>query len=532
MRGTLVVEEALRDVQLRCFVLFSSVSSIVPSAGQVDYAAANAFLDAYALSCKDPVTVINWGAWRNVGMAARSNSPHLLLQERLLDTPLEVVYQSELSQARQWVLSEHVLQAGHELKALFPGTGYLEMAAAAFLRGPGRGAVEFRDVFFLVPLMLDADESREVRVQLRRDQQGPPLGGPYRFSVSSRTTEWIEHSFGTVARFTSRATSPVDRAVIAARCLEREIVFDEKARTLQERYLTFGPRWRPLRRLLIGAHEALAEIELDEKFSEDISSFRLHPAMLDLATGASFYLTDDCEHSKYLFLPISYKKMHVFPPLPAKLFSHIRSRRQSPRRNEVETFDITLFDERGQVLVEIEGFSARRIADPLKTLEECALAESGVHVGGERPIEVLHRSGLESAEGARALVRILSAATPRAVIAVSEPLDLSKGIYPISAARAPSAATPKTPLSGETVESTLAAWWQEILGVDPVGPGDDFFNLGGHFLVGGSTSRQGEEDLSGRPRFWCALRSAHCEPSGRCYSQTAIAGRRCEVVVK
>ena len=78
------LEEALRDAPLSCFVLFSSISSIFPPAGQVDYAAANAFLDAFALSRKDPVTVINWGAWREVGMAVRSASPHPLLDERLL----------------------------------------------------------------------------------------------------------------------------------------------------------------------------------------------------------------------------------------------------------------------------------------------------------------------------------------------------------------------------------------------------------------------------------------------------------------
>ena len=58
VRGTLVLEEALSDEPLKCFVLFSSISSIFPPAGQVDYAAANAFLDAYALSRKGPVTAI------------------------------------------------------------------------------------------------------------------------------------------------------------------------------------------------------------------------------------------------------------------------------------------------------------------------------------------------------------------------------------------------------------------------------------------------------------------------------------------
>ena len=85
VRGTLILEQALGDAPLSCFVLFSSISSIFPPAGQVDYAAASAFLDAFALSRKDPVTVVNWGAWSEVGMAVRSASPHPLLDERLLE---------------------------------------------------------------------------------------------------------------------------------------------------------------------------------------------------------------------------------------------------------------------------------------------------------------------------------------------------------------------------------------------------------------------------------------------------------------
>ncbi len=175
VRGTLVLEEALHDAPLSCFVLFSSVSSIFPPAGQVDYAAANAFLDAFALSRKDPVTVINWGAWREVGMAARSASPHPLLDERLLATPQEIVYSSRFSQQQQRLLSEHKLKTG---KALVPGTGYMEMAAAAFARGSIHGPIEFQDVFFLAPLTFDDSESREVRVQLKREQEaGPEKGG-------------------------------------------------------------------------------------------------------------------------------------------------------------------------------------------------------------------------------------------------------------------------------------------------------------------------------------------------------------------
>ena len=481
VRGTLVLEEALRDVQLSCFVLFSSISSIIPPPGQVDYAAANAFLDAFALSRKEPVTVVNWGTWHEVGMGARDASPHPFLQERLLATPSEIVYSSQLSQRDQWLLSEHRLMDG---KALIPGTGYLEMAAAAFARGSLRGAIEFTDVFFLAPLTFDASESKEVRVQLKREQETGPAKGAFRFSIFARAGEWVEHCAGNIAPCLTRSAPHVDRADIAARCQQREIVFDEQHRTRQERQFDFGPRWRSLRRFHIGNHEGLAEIVLDERFAKDLSTLRIHPALLDMATGASLYLTEDYEHSDDLFLPISYKRICVYHPLPSRFFSHIRSRRERSLPGQVETFDITVFDEQEQALAEIEGFAMRRIGDPAKALKENAIALEAARSGGEQPIEIADGPGIPPLEGARALTRILLANTPSAVVVLSQPLKDIDNRNPNSSAAATIATAPKPAQPAEGVEGTLAAWWQDLLGVERVGLDDDFFDLGGHSLVG------------------------------------------------
>ena len=62
--------DALADETLDFVALSSSLAALAGGAGQVDYAAANAALDALAQTAPGRVVSIDWGPWRDVGMVA------------------------------------------------------------------------------------------------------------------------------------------------------------------------------------------------------------------------------------------------------------------------------------------------------------------------------------------------------------------------------------------------------------------------------------------------------------------------------
>ena len=88
--GAWILHEMTRDLELDFFVLFSSAASLVGTAGQASYAAANAYLDGLADLRRQeglPVTTINWGPWEDTGMTADERAVDRLRRQGLRPIP-------------------------------------------------------------------------------------------------------------------------------------------------------------------------------------------------------------------------------------------------------------------------------------------------------------------------------------------------------------------------------------------------------------------------------------------------------------
>ncbi|NPD13867.1 acyltransferase domain-containing protein [Xinfangfangia sp. D13-10-4-6] len=546
LHGTGVLDRVFPDGSIALMVLFSSSSTVTGPAGQVDYVAANEYLNAFAqrangaedgadgrrYAARRRIVALDWGIWQGVGMAAdslgermgRPEAPRVPLAPRAGAMLAEAGYDQAgnrvffaRADAADWIFDGHRTKEG---QALLPGTGYLQLVAEAWLAevrlaaggGPEAGAagfgpdgIELRDLTFLAALDLADGETRELRVRLL------PEGEAYAFEVQSRLQVqgrdgWLTHATGRVLSVAPDAIAAgIDPAAIAARLRAREEAQPREGgaeawlTSPQEAFLRFGPRWHVLRSQAFGVDEGLAELSLAAPFrDEPAEGWHLHPALLDLATGWAMGLIAGYQPDR-LWVPLGYASARFFAPLEPALISHIRNAGPNAADRPTAVFDITLATPDGRVLAEIRGFTIRRLDGPLQIAppdprlleaESTALPQPSP---AEERLLTAYRQGIRPDEGAEAFGRAVAAGQQGglAQIIVSS-LDLPALMRQTALVEAPrkqGQSFERPDLDTDYIaprdetERVLTGFWQDLLGVGQVGVEDNFFDLGGHSLI-------------------------------------------------
>ncbi len=505
LHGTHVLDALFPDGSLDLMVVFASTSTVTGPAGQVDYVAANEYLNAFAAGRgggKTRVLALNWGIWADAGMAAdqlanrtgtRPPAPRLpipaaLLDEATLDADGNRLFTARLSTER-WILDGHRTKDG---QALIPGTGYLELAAEALFE-EGLTAFEVRDLYFFRPIDVPDSAPRDIRARLTRNDEG------YGFEVRSSVAQngRVGFQLNAQARLMPMATvaGQIDPSAIRARCPDRA---DDPAglRSPQENHLAFGPRWRVLRETAFGAGEGIATLSLPEIFCADLrKGWLMHPALLDLATGWAMGLIAGYQPS-HLWVPVSYARVRVFAPLPAQIVSWVRNAANNRAEGPVAAFDITLATPDGVILAEIEGFTIRKL-DGALTLTAPDARELEFDAGpGNKPASpaeerLLHAlgQGIRAQDGAEAFARAVATGAGQVFVSSLDLPALVAQAAQVETARPEGQTFARPDLDSDyiaprsDVERTLVGFWQELLGVGQVGVEDDFFALGGHSLI-------------------------------------------------
>ena len=422
--------------------------------------------------------------------------PHTLLGVRTVDQLEEAIFRAQYRADDLWMLHEHRVGEG---EAVVPGTGYLELARAAISAHEGTAPdepIELRDVVFTSPLVVRDGYAKEVQISLAAEENGA-----YAFSVSSATgdADWEQHARAVVSVAEPPPPQKYDLDAIRSRCDRAETIYSRgEQQTKQEKVVRFGPRWKVLRSIHLGADEALASsLELSPEYRHELAEYAAYPPLLDLATAFALPLIEGYETADDFYVPFSYERVLVRGPLLAKLYSYARLRPASADEHQKSpVYDVVILDELGTPLIEVEGFRMKRVAARALTASR---ANAAAHsAGGPRTLLDLGQSeGIQPGEGIQALDRLLAAPGSEIgpqVVVTSIDLDALLAEFGTGGKKAVEAVDSgpllsRPELSGtyiaprNHVEAQLAGFWQELLGVERAGVDDDFFELGGYSLI-------------------------------------------------
>lgn len=495
--GTRVLEQALAGVPVDFLVHCSSLSSVRGGFGQVDYCAANAFLDAHAQSGRlanvQQTLSINWGAWAETGMAVNAVQRHgflpcpFWLRESQAGTPAghplldRVLASSEAQRAvrvrlrpwQDWVLADHRLQGAPTV----PGTAYLEILRAAWCTLYEEVPLEIANVEFRRALSATGAGTLELLVLVEE------VGDHHLVRIVTRASG-EEQSAGILLEHVRAEVRRLGREQAAHNFGRPDVSGQEVqlTQTLPESPLSFGPHWQLAGRAFNTAQGGSAEVQLPVEWASETQTLWLHPSLLDVALGVARQAVGISE----VMLPFGYGRIRVYAPLQPRVICEMRL---NTRSATLVSLDARVVSPEGDLLLEIERYQLR----PIDITRNAVGAKDKMRDQATSALA----GAILSHEGAEAFIRALGSGARQLIIS---PLDLdavvakwqSSGdslVERVASADLPRPARRSANIAQELlpvgpVEERIAATWSDLLGHTQIARNQDFFALGGDSLLG------------------------------------------------
>ncbi|WP_042206751.1 SDR family NAD(P)-dependent oxidoreductase [Paenibacillus durus] len=284
---------------------------------------------------------------------------------------LQVQSFSKMLEQRQWHWMDHSVKG----RTLWPGAAYLEMArAAGDLSNHNMRVSEIRNVVWRQPLYL-MDTPANLTIELSpRDQSVE-----YNILTAASDRQPLLHNSGELVYAQpddSAAVQTIETDDIKQNCTLR---YDQEQcyGRFEQFGMSYGPAFQSIQELFCSGNEALSLLSLPDQVAEHGSEFGLHPALLDGAfqtvAGIAWANHQDGERP---YLPFSAERitLHSHPVNQCMVYV----KRESDKGLDdsgFQTVHLYILDLNGQVLVDIQNFTLKRLAETAERTPLDAAAE-------------------------------------------------------------------------------------------------------------------------------------------------------------
>lgn len=289
---------------------------------------------------------------------------HPLLEKKIRSPKLNgTIFETQLSVDFPAFINDHRLYEA----AVFPGTGYMEMALAAAGEVFAGQKCSLADVVIREPLVLDEQGEKTVQIAVSPMDSGKTAFEI--FSLNEGDESWKHHASGNICleTETSRQSKKIDLEELKTSFSDPmdRITFYERLNSIG---LSYGPAFQVLIEMWQGEYRALGQLTLSSSELNAGHEYSLHPALLD----ASFQLLGAAipaslrEDSDKFYVPVGLKGLQVYQPGQSQVWAHVSLSssitREDGKLKESLEGNIQLYGSVGTLVAEVDALQLKQVS--------------------------------------------------------------------------------------------------------------------------------------------------------------------------
>lgn len=277
---------------------------------------------------------------------------HPLLGDKidLAHSPSSHTWQSELSLDQLSYLEDHKVEG----LTVFPATGYLEIAFQVAKELGFNKSHAIRDLNFQQLMTLNHDRPRSIQVFLE-----PNDSGNHQLSIYSRESSkdrWTKHVSASLVK--TSVAEPVRQGLPES---ESDVIDPQILYTaFESRGIQYGPDFQGIENLIREENRVWGRVSLPQSLSYQTDSYQWHPALLDACLQVLGVAIED-SGIKGLYVPSGCENIKVHATATGEIWSSVSLRDSGGTNQGSLIADIHVFDEAGQLLIELNGFHLKSL---------------------------------------------------------------------------------------------------------------------------------------------------------------------------
>lgn len=294
-----------------------------------------------------------------LAMPALSNRPaaplHPLLLRRIHSASRDVQFEALLD--TRGLLSDHRVQG----TVVVSSTVYAELVLSAVHQAFQARQCRIEQVVIHSPLMFDEQERRLLQPVFTPGQQEARYQ-VYSAPAEEADGEWTLHASGQV--YWSPEQNPAKTEPQSIEALVREIPGApygsvEFYATTDRIGLQFGPTFQWVEKFWRQTGRAVVQLRRARP-DDAVEAYQFHPGLLDACFQTLGATLPAMQDSSETFLLLGMDKMSCFHRPEQRLWCHVRLRGGEAGAQEIFSGDVTIFEETGRIIAEVEGLHFKR----------------------------------------------------------------------------------------------------------------------------------------------------------------------------